>query len=241
MRLRLIRHATLVLSTGGKTLLVDPMLDAAGTRPPIPDTPSPRANPLVELPEPAEKIVEGIDAVLVTHLHEDHLDSAAIRLLPKDVPLFCAPGDADALRGHGFTDVRPVADTADWDGVPIARTDGVHGGLGPSPGFVVGSLYIAGDTIWCEEVAAALDAHRPDVVVVNAGGARFLEGDPIVMTADDVVAVTRHVPETRVVVVHLEAVNHCPMTRADLHQRLHDEGLADRVTVPEDGAAVPLG
>jgi L-ascorbate metabolism protein UlaG (beta-lactamase superfamily) len=238
MRLRLIRHATLVLSTGGKTLLVDPMLDAAGTRPPIPDTPSPRANPLVELPEPAEKIVEGIDAVLVTHLHEDHLDSAAIRLLPKDVPLFCAPGDADALRGHGFTDVRPVADTADWDGVPIARTDGVHGALGPSPGFVVGSLYIAGDTIWCDEVRAALAAHRPDVIVVNAGGARFLEGDPLVMTIDDVVAAARHAPDVHVVAVHLEAINHCLETRDDLRRRLHDVGLAERVAVPDDGAEV---
>ena len=238
MRLRLIRHATLVLSTGGKTLLVDPMLDAAGTRPPIPDTPSPRANPLVELPEPAEKIVEGIDAVLVTHLHEDHLDSAAIRLLPSDVPLFCAPGDSDALRGHGFTDVRPVADTADWDGVPIARTDGVHGPLGPSPGFVVGSLYIAGDTIWCDEVRAALAAHRPDVIVVNAGGARFLEGDPLVMTIDDVVAVARHAPDSRVVAVHLEAINHCLETRDDLRRRLHDMGLAGRVAVPDDGAEV---
>jgi L-ascorbate metabolism protein UlaG (beta-lactamase superfamily) len=238
MRLRLIRHATLVLSTGGKTLLVDPMLDAAGTRPPIPDTPSPRANPLVELPEPAEKIVEGIDAVLVTHLHEDHLDSAAIRLLPKDVPLFCAPGDADALRGHGFTDVRPVADTADWDGVPIARTNGVHGPLGPSPGFVVGSLYIAGDTIWCDEVRAALAAHRPDVIVVNAGGARFLEGDPLVMTIDDVVAAARHAPDVHVVAVHLEAINHCLETRDDLRRRLHDVGLAGRVAVPDDGAEV---
>ena len=131
MRLRLIRHATLVLSAGGKTLLVDPMLDAAGTRPPIPDTPSPRANPLVELPEPAEKIVEGIDAVLVTHRHEDHLD-------------------------------------------------------------------------------------------------------------DDVLAVARHAPDVHVVAVHLEAINHCLETRADLHRGLHDRGLQGRVTVPEDGSFVPV-
>ena len=101
-------------------------------------------------------------------------------------------------------------------------------------------LYVAGDSIWCDEVAAALDRHRPAVAVVNAGGARFLEGDPIVMTVDDVVAVARHAPDARVVAVHLEAINHCLQTRADLHQRIHDEGLTDRVTVPEDGAEVPL-
>jgi L-ascorbate metabolism protein UlaG (beta-lactamase superfamily) len=240
VRLRLIRHATVVLSTGSGTILVDPMLDPAGERPPVENTPNQRRNPLVELPEPAEVVVQGLDAVLVTHLHQDHLDGTAIRLLPKDVPLFCAPGDADTLAGHGFADLRPVDDVADWDGVPIARTDGVHGPLGPSPGFVIGSAYVAGDTIWCDEVRAALDAHRPEVVVVNASGARFLEGGPLVMTVDDVVAVARHAPDAHVVAVHLEAINHCLETRADLHQRLHEEGLTRQVTVPEDGAEVPL-
>ncbi len=60
------------------------------------------------------------------------------------------------------------------------------------------------------------------------------------MDADDVVAVARRAPAARVVAVHLDAINHCVQTRADLHQRLHDEGLTDRVTVPEDGAAVPV-
>jgi L-ascorbate metabolism protein UlaG (beta-lactamase superfamily) len=185
-------------------------------------------------------VVQGIDAVLVTHLHQDHLDATAIELLPKDVPVLCAPGDAETLRGHGFGDVRPVDASVDFDGLTITRTGGVHGMLGPTPGFVVGSLYIAGDTVWCDEVRAALDEHRPEAVVVNAGGARFLDSDAIVMTADDVVAVARHTPYAHVVAVHLEAINHCLETRADLHQRLHEEDLTRQVTVPEDGAEVPL-
>jgi L-ascorbate metabolism protein UlaG (beta-lactamase superfamily) len=241
VRLRLIRHATVVLSTGGKTLLVDPMLDPAEARPPVENTPNQRRNPLVDLPEPPEVAVQGIDGVLVTHLHQDHLDGTAIQLLPKDLPLFCAPGDEDALRGHGFADLRPVDDKVDWNDVPITRTDGIHGPLGPSPGFVVDRVYVAGDTIWCDDVRAALDAHRPAVVVVNAGGARFLDGGPLVMTTDDVVAVARHAPDAHVVAVHLEAINHCLETRADLHQRLREEGLTRQVTVPEDGAEVPLG
>jgi len=133
----------------------------------------------------------------------------------------------------------------------VARTDGRHGtgeiaeALAPVSGFVLSApseptLYVAGDTVWCEEVANALDAHAPDVVVVNAGGARFTEGDPITMTAEDVAAVVARAPGAHVVAVHLEAINHCLEGRADLHQRLRAEGLEGRVTVPEDGAAVPL-
>ena len=252
MRLRLIRHATLLLKVARKCVLVDPMLDPAGARDPIEDTPNQVRNPTVELPEPAEVVAGGLNAIVVTHLHQDHLDAEAIRLLPKDLPLFCQPEDAETLRGHGFADVRPVDDSLEWEGIRLTRTGEQHGtgeiaeALAPVSGFVLEApgepvLYVAGDTIWCDQVAAALDRHRPDVAVVNASGARFLEGDPIVMTTDDVVTVARHAPDARVVAVHLEAINHCLQTRADLHQRLHDEGLTGRVTVPEDGAEVPLG
>ncbi len=60
------------------------------------------------------------------------------------------------------------------------------------------------------------------------------------MTTEDVVMVCCALPDARVVAVHMEAINHCTLTRADLHQRLRDEGLVERVTVPEDGAEVPL-
>ena len=249
MRLRLIRNATLRVKLGGKLLLIDPMLDPAGAREPVEDTPNPRRNPLVELPEPPAIVVGGIDGIIVTHLHRDHLDATAIELLPKDLPLFCQPPDAQTLRGHGFSDVRPVDDAVDFDGLRIARTAGQHGtgeigaALAPVSGFALGGpggLYVAGDTIWCDEVRAAIAEHRPAAIVVNAGGARFLTGDPIVMTTDDVVAVARHAPQARIIAVHLEAINHCLQTRADLHQRLRDERLTDQVTVPEDGAEVPL-
>jgi L-ascorbate metabolism protein UlaG (beta-lactamase superfamily) len=251
MHLRLIRNATLRLEVGGLQLLVDPMLDPAGARPPVEETDDDRRNPLVELPEPPEVVVEGIDAVLLTHLHQDHFDSTAAALLPKNVPLLCQPEDVERLRAQGFTDVRPVEERVELDGITVTRTPARHGtgpvadALAPVSGYLLRDaagrgLYIAGDTVLYEDVERILDEQRPEVVVVNASGARLTGTDPIVMDTDDVVAVARRAPDARVVAVHLEAINHCVQTRADLHQALHDAGLSERVTVPEDGAAVPV-
>jgi L-ascorbate metabolism protein UlaG (beta-lactamase superfamily) len=242
VRLRLIRNATLLLDIDGRRLLVDPGLDDAGARPPVESTPNQRRNPLVPLPVPAEELVQGLDAVLVTHVHRDHLDATAERLLPRDVPVFCQPEDEERLRGLGL-DARPVATMLEWHGMTIARTGGRHGtgelgvDLGPVSGFVLRAagepvVYIAGDTIWCAEVETAIAGHEPDVVVVNASGARFLEGDPIVMTTDDVAEVAKRVPT--VVAVHLEAINHCLETRADVRARV------PAALVPEDGETLEL-
>ena len=87
------------------------------------------------------------------------------------------------------------------------------------------SLYVAGDTIWCGEVAEAIEWHRPDVIVVNASGARFVEGDPIVMTAEDIASVHAAAPGALIVVVHLEAINHCLETREHYRQALPALGV----------------
>ena len=107
MRLTLVRSATLILELAGKRLLVDPMLDDVGARPPIEGTRNPVPNPTAPLPFPAEDVVRGLDAVVVTHRHRDHLDSRAEELLPRDIPTFCQPEDEGALRALGL-DARPV-------------------------------------------------------------------------------------------------------------------------------------
>jgi L-ascorbate metabolism protein UlaG (beta-lactamase superfamily) len=237
VRITLVRNATLLLELAGKRIVVDPMLDDAGARPPIEGTPNPVPNPTVPLPFPAAKVVSGIDGVLVTHRHRDHLDATAEELLPRDVPVFCQPQDEDALRGLGL-DARPVADELEWDGIRITRTPARHGSgrmaelLAPVSGFVLDDLYLAGDTVWYVGVEETIARHRPRVAVVNAGGAEFTEGGLIVMGVDDVREVVARVPV--VVAVHLEALNHCFLRRDDLREELPG------VLVPEDGETLDL-
>ncbi len=87
-------------------------------------------NPLVELPATPEEILDGVELVVVSHLHADHFDPVAQSLVPKYLPLICQPGDEDKIRSYGFNDVMPLAKVVDWNGIRLRRREGSHG-LGP--------------------------------------------------------------------------------------------------------------
>lgn len=246
--IRLLRHATLVVRYAGHRVLVDPMLASEGSTPPIENGPTDERNPLVPLPTVD---IASIDAVLVTHTHRDHFDEAAMETLPADRPVFCQPPDEETITDGGFTDVTPVDDVVEWEGLRLTRTDGRHGHddladqLGPVSGFVFDApdeptLYIAGDTRWCSALCKAFVTHDPDAVVVNAGGARFAEGQSVTMTNPDVERVCRVLPEARIVAVHMDAINHCLESRAALREALREAGVAMRVSIPADGEWITL-
>jgi L-ascorbate metabolism protein UlaG (beta-lactamase superfamily) len=251
MRLLLIRHATLILEYNGHKFIVDPMLDEAGARPAIEKSPNPRRNPLVPLPVPIAEVIEGVDAILITHTHSDHWDATAAEMLAKNLPLFGQVEDESTFRSLGFNATRAVRNSVAWNGIEIVRTGGQHGrgaigkAMAPVSGFVLQAsgeptLYIAGDTIWCEEVQRALGEFRPAVVVVNTGAAQFLEGGPITMSADDVIASCQAAKGARIVAVHMEAINHCLLTRADLAFQLEAARVEEQVEIPGDGEWVRI-
>lgn len=250
MKYTLLRNATALLEYGGKRFLIDPMLDPASARPAIPNTPNQRPNPLVDLPAGWEDIVTRADNLLVTHLHQDHFDDTSAGFLDHNLPLYGQPEDTKRLAALGFWDLHPVATSVQCDGVTISRTLAQHGTgeiarlLAPVSGFVLTAasepiLYVAGDTIWYEPVAETITQAAPEVIVINAGGARFLEGDPIVMTAEDISSVHEASPRSTLVIVHLEAINHCLETRDYYRTRLPELGVdMEKIRIPENGATI---
>ena len=247
MQIQLVRHATLLIEYAGMRLLVDPMLSDAGAMAPIQNSPQPRNNPLVSLPCSVDEVLDGVHAVLVTHTHRDHWDDAAIQLVPKDLPLFCQPKDLKKMEDTHFLNAAAVETERHWSKICITRTHAQHGtgeigkAMAPASGYVLQSenepaLYLAGDSIWCKEVAEAIHKFKPATIVVNAGGARFLQGDPITMTAEDVMQVCRAAPKAEIIAVHMEAINHCLVTRKDLSHAAHQAGV--KVKIPTDGELV---
>jgi L-ascorbate metabolism protein UlaG (beta-lactamase superfamily) len=248
MQVTLLRHATIVVRYAGKALLVDPMLDPLGARPAIPNTANPQLNPLVPLPEGWEPVVDSADAIIQTHLHSDHFDDTAGRVLDKGLPVFCLPEQVTQIDANGFLDVRGVETTVRWEGITLTRVGGQHGTgeigamLAPVSGWVLQAtneptVYLAGDTIWCDEVADAIDRFTPEVIVINAGGASFLAGGSIIMDSNDIVRVREAAPDAAIAVVHLNAINHCFETRELLAANLEKLGVAG-VQIPEDGETV---
>jgi L-ascorbate metabolism protein UlaG (beta-lactamase superfamily) len=243
---QLIRHATMILDIQGKRIMVDPMFSAAGSMDGFPTVPHHQArNPMVDLPVSIDELCK-VDAILVTHTHADHFDDAAIKALPKDIPLFCQPEDCDKISKAGFTKVLPVAEMLSWENIKINRVAARHGygdaanWLAPVSGFVLSgenskSVYLAGDTVWYKPVQDSLTKFKPDVTIVFSGAAQFDDALPITMTVEGIYELCQQNPKTHVVAVHMDAINHCILTKAQLRQAVAHTHLENQVSVPNDG------
>ncbi|MBP1163905.1 L-ascorbate metabolism protein UlaG (beta-lactamase superfamily) [Chryseobacterium sp. PvR013] len=253
MKLQLWRNATLLLNIDGISILIDPMLGEKGSMGKMPMTDSELLNPLVNLPFSKDELLkklQGIDAVAVTHLHPDHWDAAAIELLDKNIPIICSGIISDQISKQGFTNVIAVNDQLQWKNIEISTTKGQHGTgeIGEKMGIVNGfvfktehtSVYIAGDTIWYDEIAQEIDKHNPQHIIVAGGAATFSVGDPIIMTSEDIVKVCEHAPESTVWITHLEAVSHCREDRKFIQGKITEKGLENQCFILKDGEEVSL-
>jgi L-ascorbate metabolism protein UlaG (beta-lactamase superfamily) len=112
---------------------------------------------LTRLAPPATPELE-VDAVLISHVHWDHLHIRSLRLLPRDTMIVVPRGAGALLRRRGFSNVVELAEgeRAAIDGATLRATAAVHPiggwasrGRTQAIGFVVEAaqtIYFAGDT-----------------------------------------------------------------------------------------------
>ncbi|MCA0992183.1 MBL fold metallo-hydrolase [Pseudalkalibacillus hwajinpoensis] len=247
MKIQFVRNATIVLHYADKKFLIDPFLSDKGAMPPFPNTANQHlANPTVDLSTSINEIID-VDAVIVTHLHPDHFDDKAKEVLPKEIGIFAQnKEDVEVIKGEGFQNVFSLEEESSFENVTLSRTDGKHGAgeILKQTGKVSGiafshpnekTLYVAGDTLFNEDVQEAIQKHKPDIIVVNAGAAQFLEGGPITMTKENVVETYQEAPDATIIAVHMESLNHCLLTRNELKQFIKEKDLLNKVLIPDDG------
>ena len=247
MKIQLIRNATMKINYAGQTVLTDPMLSPKDA---IDSFAGVARNPTVELPLPVEQILDGVDGVLVSHGHPDHFDSAASAALPKTLPVLCQPDDELRMTEEGFQTVIPVETNNEWNGITITRTGGRHGSgkilerMGSVSGFVLQAdgeptVYWVGDSIWCEPVQEAITKFHPEVVITHSGGATIPGFDPIIMDIDQTIATAKASPEAIIVAIHMEALDHCPVSRVNLRQKAEKElNRPHRIMIPKDSEVI---
>ncbi|PWJ41106.1 MBL fold metallo-hydrolase [Sediminitomix flava] len=249
MKFQHFRNATLVIEAGDKVILVDPMLGDKGTQPTFTLFRfKAQKNPIVPLPENCFPVLERVTHCLITHQHPDHIDKAAEEwLIRKNIPVICSEKDEKHFRKKGLavSQVIKYWETADFLGGSIMGIPATHGyGFVAKPmGNVMGyfielpdqpSIYISADTVYTPDVDKALREFQPDITVAACGTAQLDLFKPLLMTPDEIVKFIQNSPK-KVICNHMEAVNHCPTTRAKLKARLEKEGLLDKVYIPEDG------
>jgi L-ascorbate metabolism protein UlaG (beta-lactamase superfamily) len=165
-RLTWIGHSTVLIETVGRRLLTDPVLGHG-------------IGPIRRRGNRVRREVGVLDAVLISHLHHDHLDLGSLRSLNRDATVVLPAGGARLVRKR-FLDVREVTygDTVSIGGLQVHVTPARHSGLrlplgprGPALGFVIDGdhrIYFAGDT----DIFPAMELIGPglDVAILPIGG-----------------------------------------------------------------------
>lgn len=247
MQIQLIRNATMKITYTGHTFLADPMLASKDEYDPFVGK---ARNPTIELPIPIEDIIAGIDGIAVTHIHPDHFDKTAGETLPKDIPLFCQPGDEERMTKFGFQQINAIDTSHNWEGITISRTGGFHGSgeilkrTGTVSGFMFQAdgqptVYWVGDTIWCEPVEDAIQKFKPDIIITHSGGAEFPGFGFIIMDGQQTLTLAKAAPDATIVAVHMESLDHCTTTRQALRSMADNENISPtRLMIPADGETI---
>ena len=139
-------HATVLIELDGVRIMTDPVLRSR----------------VVHLrrhvPDPGPTFTSGIDAVLISHLHFDHLDLPTLKRFDREMLVIVPKGAGSLLRRRGFENVveLKVGEQADVGPVTVRAVAAVHDGRRHPFGLeadalgyeIQGSrrLYFAGDT-----------------------------------------------------------------------------------------------
>ncbi len=172
----------------------------------------------------------------------------AKKVLPKDLPILCQIEDVTSYEDLGFIMVSAISDSIKWLGWDCKRIKGTHGGtilnkmLGVSSAYLIESektaIYISGDTLLTAKVKKSLKDMNPSYLVINGGGATMRLLGRITMNSNDIIKISKLLPKSKIIAVHMDSINHCFDTKEILRNKT-DVGITN-ILIPNDNQTVNL-
>lgn len=257
---------TAILERGGLKVITDPML---GPRSPnafvLPKHPSsgvPNAS-IARYLAPAPYSLAGLNAILISHTHNDHVDARAKELLPKDLPVVVAAAGAELMRAAGFQEVRGL----DWgESTTIAagatslrvtafpahhaHEANLDREVGKGNGYILewqdaaGSfrIYWTGDAVLSDETKSFVQQYgRIDLLLPHMGGVGGDGGLGLrTMDAEEALELVRRVDPKQVLPIHHTTFGHYREPIEALEQRVSEAGETARFRFVKLGEKTPL-
>lgn len=240
-----IRHATSIIEINNKKILIDPMLSAKDSLPTVSLAENKLKNPRTDLPLSADSIVKNIDYLLLTHLHFDHFDSKAIQILSKQTPILCSKPDVKQLTKLGFSRIHTIDNEFETDSIKITQFPATHGKgflknlMGKGSSYLIEykgfKIFLTGDGLLTDSLKNILTKTKPDIVIANAGAAKLKFGKPITMSIKDIQEISKILSNSKIFVVHLDALNHCSESRKNSQEQLVEY---PNIYLPADGEEI---
>jgi len=243
-RLTYLGHATVLIETGRLKILTDPILRQRV------------AGVLRSAPIDLRSLEDGLDAVVISHAHYDHLHESSLRLLERSTRIIVPRGLGGIVGRLGFKDVDEVrvGDALEIDKVVIKVVHAEHSGqrlpfvlTAGAVGYVIEGdqrVYFAGDTDMYEGMAA-IDAPDVALLPIWGWGPRLGPGHMNPRRAAEAAALLR---ARLAIPIHWGSLHPMGMRRLmpDQPARQFAEAVAElapatRVSVLEPGGSLDLG
>ncbi len=184
-----IGGATFILTTGNLNIAVDPVLCEKGNVQDYFWFKSKR----IEEPIYTEEDFENVDLWLITHNHEDHLDSAGLSKISNSSKIICNKNSSRILKEEGKNNLTIL----NWSQqkefvikdykIVIEAIPAIHG-VNPLSALLAGKVngyyltiskgeervrvYITGDTVYKNKIIKTLENKKIDLLIPNMGAAK---------------------------------------------------------------------